>query len=139
MPFRAHGTDGHIRDRLRAAFALGLEQSQMTSFAVRMTFMDHKCVGLACVGGIVASFSAAAVLAPELCARRGRMGRIEEWVAAFGAEEMQLVVVSFAQVGVVQRDKARVNDGCFAMETFVGEFLVRQFRPKSLAVGPLTS
>ncbi len=63
------------------------------------------------------------------CKRVGLLGivrtrRVEEWITAFRAEKVQLVIVTLAEVCIVERDKARVNDGCLAMKAVVGKFLV---------------
>jgi hypothetical protein len=70
-----------------------------------------------------------AVRVPAVNRKRIRLFRIvrargiEEWIAAFRAEKVQLVIVPLAEVVVVERDEARIDNGCLAVKALVGEFL----------------
>lgn len=77
MPLCAQRIDCDVWNWLLAGFTLGLVEPNVTPLAVRVTLVDDKRVGLADV-----------VVCAALGAGRGRFGRVEEWVAAFGAEEV---------------------------------------------------
>lgn len=49
--------------------------------------------------------------------------RIEKGVTTFRAEEMKFVIVALSEEIVVQRDKAGIDNGGFAVMTLMCEFL----------------
>lgn len=94
-------------------------QPQMTSFAVWVTFMNHEFV---CLSIFFLTIRAAALFA-LFCSRGRRFGRVQERIAAFGAEKMQLVVVPLSQDFIVQGDEARFDDWGLAVMAVMGKFL----------------
>lgn len=65
-----------------------------------------------------------ALLVPErFCTSCRRLGGVEEWITAFGAEKMKLVVVSKPKSGVLDRNEASVYNGSVAIMTSRGELL----------------
>lgn len=112
VPFGPQRIDRDFWYWLSTRFALRLVKPDMASLAVRMTLVYDKRVGLANI-----------VLLSAFGPRRRRLGRVEKRVAAFGAEEVQLVVISLAEHVVVERDEAVLDDGGLAVKAVVGEFL----------------
>lgn len=79
-------------------------------------------VGIVCV-----STSIGHSARPWLCGRGS-----EEGVAAFGAEEVLLVVGALAECRVIEGDETFVDDGCFAVVARRGEelYVVISYRLK---------
>lgn len=96
-------------------------QPQMTSFAVWVTFMNHKFVCLS-----IFFLAIRATLFALFCSRSRRFGWVQERIAAFGAEKVQLVVIPLSQDFIVQGNEARFDDWCLAMMAVMGKFLFLQ-------------
>jgi hypothetical protein len=77
-------------------------QLDMTFFAESILAVYDELLGLVVVLGIRP--------AEELGASSRRLGRFEERISAFSAEEMQLVIIPLTEIGVVDRDEARIHD-----------------------------
>lgn len=91
-------------------------QLDITFRAERVSSVNNVCCGLvvlASVSGFRACF----------CTCRGGSRRIEERGTAFAAEEVELVVESLAEGGVINGDVALINDRCRAVMTPPTELL----------------
>jgi len=121
-----------VADREPAPFAPRRAQLDVAVLAVRVPAVDRerdrpRAIGVA--RALELAVAGERQLA-ELFRRRGGgavvvgdLGR-EEWVAALGAEEVLLVIRPLAELGIVQRDKAFVDDRGLAVVAPRSEFLV---------------
>ena len=96
---------------------LGGTQTNMTCFAIRMSFINGEA-------NIILKVERAITMNRNFMslpnsARRTRLGLggREERIAAFGAEEMLFVVRPLSKCWVVECDEAFVDDGCLARIT----------------------
>lgn len=112
VPLGPHRANRHIGDRIPARSALGLVQPQMAPLAVRVSLVDDEVVRLPLSVTLVHG-----------SAGRTRLGWVEEGIAAFRAEEVELVVEPLAEDFVVEGDEARVDDGRAAVVAPMGEAL----------------
>lgn len=118
MPLPSQSPQSVIPDRLPTPPTLGLVQLDITLHTKRVFPMNNEILRLII---LLPSFTL-----DEFRARRRGFRGIEEWVAAFAAEEVELVVGALAESGVVDGDEAVVDDGGFAVVAFGCELLTRK-------------